>query len=269
PAPRMKFDAGTMGTFSGAPGSDSRPAETSHVSSLIPDGCLSILRSPHGWPDPGASARSGSRSRISYRPPTPQVDASAVPVRQRECRRQRGGAAVRDPGGSALPLGLISARRTPAARLQPVNDEPRSVRFPRRHDPPIPHDADEHTLLDGVAVLVESDRARHAFEGGRVLADGGDVVAYGLPVRADLLDGLGQEHDGVVGVGGPVARELAEPGPIALDELAGRSRRPVDKEARADDDALRHVSRLGDPDEPVGPHHGALETEAPRGTEDV
>src|SRR5215467_1312779 len=39
----MKFDAGIGGTFSGAPGEYSRPAETSHDSGLIPDGCLSIV----------------------------------------------------------------------------------------------------------------------------------------------------------------------------------------------------------------------------------
>src|SRR6516162_6558283 len=39
----MKFDAGIGGTFSGAPGEDSRPAETSHDSGLIPDGCLSMV----------------------------------------------------------------------------------------------------------------------------------------------------------------------------------------------------------------------------------
>src|SRR6266496_4464222 len=39
----MKFDAGISGTFSGAPGSEARPAETSHDSGLIPDGCLSIV----------------------------------------------------------------------------------------------------------------------------------------------------------------------------------------------------------------------------------
>src|SRR5690349_40472 len=39
----MKFDAGIGGTFSGAPGSEARPAETSHDSGLIPDGCLSIV----------------------------------------------------------------------------------------------------------------------------------------------------------------------------------------------------------------------------------
>src|SRR6185295_3911179 len=40
----MKFDAGMRGTFSGAPGSEARPAETSHDSGLIPDG-FSILYS--------------------------------------------------------------------------------------------------------------------------------------------------------------------------------------------------------------------------------
>jgi hypothetical protein len=39
----MKFDAGIGGTFSGAPGSEARPAETSHDSGLIPEGCFSIL----------------------------------------------------------------------------------------------------------------------------------------------------------------------------------------------------------------------------------
>src|SRR5947207_7091852 len=43
PLPMMKFDAGIGGTFSGAPGSEARPAETSHDSGLTPDGCLSIL----------------------------------------------------------------------------------------------------------------------------------------------------------------------------------------------------------------------------------
>src|SRR3990172_7204753 len=43
PLPMMKFDAGINGTFSGAPGSEARPAETSHDSGLIPDGCFSIL----------------------------------------------------------------------------------------------------------------------------------------------------------------------------------------------------------------------------------
>src|SRR6266566_6722226 len=42
----MKFDAGIGGTFSGAPGEDSRPAETSHDSGLIPDGCLSMVSPP-------------------------------------------------------------------------------------------------------------------------------------------------------------------------------------------------------------------------------
>jgi len=39
----MKFDAGIGGTFSGAPGSEARPAEMSHDSSVIPDECLSIV----------------------------------------------------------------------------------------------------------------------------------------------------------------------------------------------------------------------------------
>jgi hypothetical protein len=39
----MKFDAGISGTFSGAPGSEARPADTSHDSGLIPDGRFSIL----------------------------------------------------------------------------------------------------------------------------------------------------------------------------------------------------------------------------------
>src|SRR5215212_2754445 len=43
PLPMMKFDAGIGGTFSGAPGSEARPAETSHDSGLMPDGCCSIL----------------------------------------------------------------------------------------------------------------------------------------------------------------------------------------------------------------------------------
>src|SRR5437763_6999539 len=43
PLPMMKFDAGIGGTFSGAPGSEARPAETSHDSGLIPDECLSIV----------------------------------------------------------------------------------------------------------------------------------------------------------------------------------------------------------------------------------
>src|SRR5439155_5939299 len=43
PLPMMKFDAGIGGTFSGAPGSEARPAEMSHDSGLIPDGCLSMV----------------------------------------------------------------------------------------------------------------------------------------------------------------------------------------------------------------------------------
>ena len=38
PLPMMKFDAGVSGTFSGAPGSETRPAETSHDSGLSPVG---------------------------------------------------------------------------------------------------------------------------------------------------------------------------------------------------------------------------------------
>lgn len=37
-----KFDAGISGTFSGAPGSDARPAETSQDSGLIPEKGFSI-----------------------------------------------------------------------------------------------------------------------------------------------------------------------------------------------------------------------------------
>src|SRR5947209_13945118 len=40
PLPMMKFDEGISGTFSGAPGSEARPAEMSHDSGLIPDGCF-------------------------------------------------------------------------------------------------------------------------------------------------------------------------------------------------------------------------------------
>jgi hypothetical protein len=39
----MKFEAGISGTLSGAPDSEARPAETSHDSGLIPDGCFSML----------------------------------------------------------------------------------------------------------------------------------------------------------------------------------------------------------------------------------
>src|SRR5215216_7206015 len=43
PVPIMKFDAGISGTFNGAPGSEARPAETSHDSGLILEGCFSTL----------------------------------------------------------------------------------------------------------------------------------------------------------------------------------------------------------------------------------
>src|SRR5215216_3155601 len=46
PVPIMKFDAGISGTFSGAPGSEARPAETSHDSVLILNGSFSTLRMP-------------------------------------------------------------------------------------------------------------------------------------------------------------------------------------------------------------------------------
>src|SRR5215213_190635 len=46
PVPIMKFDAGISGTFSGAPGSEARPAETSHDSGLILNGSFSTLRMP-------------------------------------------------------------------------------------------------------------------------------------------------------------------------------------------------------------------------------
>jgi hypothetical protein len=39
----MKFDAGIGGTFSGAPDSEARPAETSQDSGLIRDGYLSMV----------------------------------------------------------------------------------------------------------------------------------------------------------------------------------------------------------------------------------
>src|SRR5215213_653038 len=43
PVPIMKFDAGISGTFNGAPGSEARPAETSHDSGLILEGCFFTL----------------------------------------------------------------------------------------------------------------------------------------------------------------------------------------------------------------------------------
>jgi 2-phosphoglycerate kinase len=43
----MKFDAGISGTLSGAPGTESRPAETSHDSTLISDPGLSTVAPPN------------------------------------------------------------------------------------------------------------------------------------------------------------------------------------------------------------------------------
>src|SRR5215831_15688687 len=43
PLPMMKFEAGIKGTFSGAPGSVERPAETSHVSGVMSSGRSSML----------------------------------------------------------------------------------------------------------------------------------------------------------------------------------------------------------------------------------
>src|SRR5690606_29533062 len=118
PAPRMKFDAGTMGTFSGAPGSDSRPAETSHDSGLIPDGCFSILRTPPDGPTltrrhVGAHARLGksdvapvadvalAESVISHdhhtavpRMPPPAGIGNGAPPADRSRRRPRTGTAT-------------------------------------------------------------------------------------------------------------------------------------------------------------------------------
>src|SRR3954467_8394719 len=63
PAPMMKFDAGTSGTLSGAPGSDARPAETSHDSGLIPDGCLSMLANTSREEEYGGGATEPEPSR--------------------------------------------------------------------------------------------------------------------------------------------------------------------------------------------------------------
>src|SRR5690606_25260382 len=49
PSPMTKLDAGTSGTFKGSPGSVSRPAETSHDSSCIPDRRFSIGYSTSTW----------------------------------------------------------------------------------------------------------------------------------------------------------------------------------------------------------------------------
>src|SRR5688572_6111601 len=77
PPPRMKFDAGTSGTLSGAPGTESRPAETTHDSKLISGIGLSIVAN-HSKQEDFCCGAAGSESEF--------------------CHSLRGAASFRKPG---------------------------------------------------------------------------------------------------------------------------------------------------------------------------